>query len=325
MEGADPDASYTDPNSPESSQTCLYGASGVNDNPQLVALLLSYGANANDGEALYHSVEHRDLRCLRLILEAGGDPRGTNCLAHVLDYDDLEGLTLVLDHYGPPDEELNNAFHHALIRGRSVAHLRKLVEHGANLAYRRGGLTSYARARLLGETEAAEYLAQAGAETDLDNGERYTVACIEGDQSVPAVPIPPLLQGFLSYAARDGRVDAVRRLLAAGCEPDIKADSGLTGLHQAGLHGQAEAVQVLLDAGASLSEKDTHHNGTPLDWTVAGAAWGVRPEGDHLGAARIMLEHGAVAYCDADWILGLCKEMPDMRALLESQGIQVRS
>ena len=54
--GADPNANYIDPAWPDCSLPCLYGATGVNGNP-------------NDDKSLYHSTEHADNVCLKLLLE----------------------------------------------------------------------------------------------------------------------------------------------------------------------------------------------------------------------------------------------------------------
>ena len=47
---------------------CLYAAAGVNNNPALSRLLLEAGARPDDCESLYHSTEHADLVCMRLLL-----------------------------------------------------------------------------------------------------------------------------------------------------------------------------------------------------------------------------------------------------------------
>jgi hypothetical protein len=49
--------------------SALYGAAGSNHDAALAALLLDAGADPNDGESLYHSLESPD--CTRLLLERG--------------------------------------------------------------------------------------------------------------------------------------------------------------------------------------------------------------------------------------------------------------
>src|SRR5262249_27061614 len=49
--------------------SALYGAAGQNHDPELTRLLLEAGADPNDGESLYHSLENP--ACTRLLLQAG--------------------------------------------------------------------------------------------------------------------------------------------------------------------------------------------------------------------------------------------------------------
>jgi hypothetical protein len=72
--GADPNAAYIPEDLPDNPLSCLYAASGLNNNPALTQALLEAGANPNDGESLYHSTEHRDLACMKLLLRHGATP-----------------------------------------------------------------------------------------------------------------------------------------------------------------------------------------------------------------------------------------------------------
>ena len=49
----------------------LYGAAGVAHDPETTRLLLDRGANPNDGESLYHSMEAEDTACAELLLARG--------------------------------------------------------------------------------------------------------------------------------------------------------------------------------------------------------------------------------------------------------------
>src|SRR5580692_4472770 len=102
--GADPNAAFTPADLPDNPLSCLYAATGLNNNPALALALLEAGANPNDNESLYHSTEHDDMACLRLLLEHGARPAGTNALKHVLDREDLEGLRVLLAAGADPNE-----------------------------------------------------------------------------------------------------------------------------------------------------------------------------------------------------------------------------
>jgi ankyrin repeat protein len=76
----------------------LYGAAGKNQNAEMTKLLLDAGANPEDGESLYHSMEEHGMECARLLLEAGAKVEGSNALHHCLDQDDIEKLKLLLSY-----------------------------------------------------------------------------------------------------------------------------------------------------------------------------------------------------------------------------------
>ncbi|CAN5498827.1 ankyrin repeat domain-containing protein [soil metagenome] len=318
--GADANASYEEPSFPELPETCLYGAVGRASNAELTRILLDHGANPNDGEALYHGTEFANHEPLRLVLKTRGSSKGFNCLAHMLDREDLKGLEMVLESYGSPDDDLSSCLHHAIIRQRSVSHLEQLVDHGADPLFIRDGVSALMRARLMRNRAASDLLASRVSQ-EPSPVEKYLVALVEGDESVDALPVPPELQWVLAAAAGHNEVGIMRRMLDAGFDPDVIAGWGQTGLHMAGWMGFPEPVSLLLDRGASLAVKDLHHQGTPLNFTIAGAAWGANPSGNHLSAARLMLEHGAKEHCSPDFIRGLVVELPEMRSLLGEFGI----
>jgi ankyrin repeat protein len=72
--------------------------------------------------------------------------------------------------------------------------------------------------------------------------------------------------GLWRSCGKSGDVEAVRRCLAAGANPDQGDVSGICPLHIASLNGHVEIVRILLDAGADPNAVDKHDN-SPL-WTV---------------------------------------------------------
>ena len=72
----------------------LYGAAGSNHDPALTKLLLEAGANPNDGESLYHSLENP--ACTRLLLEHGARIAESNAIYRAMDLDDDTALKLLL-------------------------------------------------------------------------------------------------------------------------------------------------------------------------------------------------------------------------------------
>jgi ankyrin repeat protein len=89
----------------------------------------------------------------------------------------------------------------------------------------------------------------------------------------------------LFYAARDGDVDEIKRLIRAGADVNLKDVNGHTPLHFAAQEQKVEAAKTLLEAGAKLDEKDRHGN-TPLMRAVATS----RGEGEMI---RLLRKWGA--------------------------------
>ena len=62
----------------------------------------------------------------------------------------------------------------------------------------------------------------------------------------------------LHYAAREGHVEAVEALVAAGASLDARSEAGCTPLDVAAANGRTEAAAALVGAGAPLESMDTH-------------------------------------------------------------------
>jgi uncharacterized protein len=64
----------------------------------------------------------------------------------------------------------------------------------------------------------------------------------------------------LHYAAADGNVAEVHRLLAEGANANAQDDDGWTPAHFAAQAGSSESMSALLSAGADLGLTDSHGN-----------------------------------------------------------------
>ena len=217
---------------------CLYGATGYNNNPALARLLIDAGARVDDDESIYHSTEHPDLDCLRLLLEPRPRIR-EHVLKHLLDREDLAGTTLLLDAGADPNEtngRAETALHWAVWRDRSPAIVQLLLARGAAIDVTRvDGRSAYALAVLFGRDALATTLRDAGADPTLSDMDRYLLACTAGEAASawPSGPPRPTIADahLLPDLADAGLGAAALGLLAAGAGVDATGEHGATALH----------------------------------------------------------------------------------------------
>jgi ankyrin repeat protein len=299
--GADPNACFVPEDSPGDSLSCLYAATGLNNNPALALALLEAGASPNDSESLYHSTEHRDLACMKLLLSHGADPTGTNALKHMLDREDPEGLRLLLAARANPNEvnqRGETALHWAVGRGRSAQAITALLDRGVDLdAKRSDGRTAHALSIVSGQSEIAALLAERGAKTDLSALDRFVGAYAYSASNEPG-RLPVLARNGITSAGSEHllpdltsnhRTSAVRALLAAGMPVDARGEMGATALHWACWKGYADLVKLLLDHGASLEIEDEQFQGTPPGWFGHGVHNCGEGEGNYAEVARLLI------------------------------------
>ena len=190
---ADPNCSIGNRRPPDSLEkpgkdrlTAIYGAAGKLHDVQMTAMLLSAGADGNDNESLYHSLEdpNPDLPCTRLLLDAGTRVAGSNALAKVLDVDNLAGLELLLAHTEHGDPDLGRILHWAIYRGRSAAHVRAILDAGADPgALNVDKLTAHRHAANFALPEVMRLLQQGGSGEPQTDEERFVTACARADEN----------------------------------------------------------------------------------------------------------------------------------------------
>jgi ankyrin repeat protein len=306
--GANPNQAWRERES-DQFQTALYGAAGKNHDPEMTRMLLEAGANVNDGESLYHSVETHDHSCMRLLLEAGAKVEGSNALQHQLDKDDIDGLRLLLQFTKNVNDNRTSTIEIPLIwairRRRSRAHVEALLEAGANPNVKtKDGVSAYLFALHYAMTDIAEMLRESGADEALFLEDQFVAACARVDRTearriLAAHPdifsrmSEAQLRQLPNLAETRSNDNAVRLMVELGWPIDVRGgDWSASALNLAVYRGNADLARFLLEQGASWTERHGHNDNVRgiLGWSSRNQP--PNPEGDWVGCARALVDHG---------------------------------
>lgn len=193
-------------------------------------------------------------------------------------------------------QQLRRELHEAVARGDHDL-TNKLIAHGAPLeASNRLGSTPLHVAVSKGNVGMVQLLVAQGADRDAMDSGGYTPLALAAEKGHHAVAKAVLAAGAdasirrhgvfsaLDVAATKGHVLVISVLVRHGIDVnDAKQQSGETALHHAARENQADAIDVLVAAGANTEAKNEHEV-TPLH--EASGALGVE-------AAVSLLKHGA--------------------------------
>jgi ankyrin repeat protein len=274
-------------------------------------MLLKAGADPNDGEWLYHSLENPD--CTRLLLQYGARVAGTNALRRALDMPDPVALELLLAHGGdanePAGEGPTKIWGPPLLRAsavrRSSRHFAVLLAAGADPAARTpSGISAWRLATQVGLPEVVELLRAYGVEENITVEDDFVAACARADAIEarriqarhPDLPgsLPEVRLRLLPDAAVWGSSAAVKVKVELGWPIAARGgDWDASALHHAVFRGDVELTAFLLSHGASWRERQGFGDdviGT-LSWASVNEPTGpVNP--DWTGCARVLMAHG---------------------------------
>ena len=151
-----------------------------------------------------------------------------------------------------------------------VSAIRYLLANGASLTTLGNDLGLNA-ASFHGHWRLAQFLLEQGADanyTDTNNGETPLHAALCTTERIAHNRVMRVLLAHGADPNRATKPDVE----TGGFMRDVRT-CGETPLHRAAAFGDAEAIQMLLDAGAKIDAKDAHGD-SPLSW----GSWHLRPD-----------------------------------------------
>jgi uncharacterized protein len=287
-----------DVNAPQGDGSTALHWAAYRDDQEMARMLIAAGANINartrlgDLTPLFMAAKNGSASILSLMLDAKADPNTANA----------NGTTPLML---------------AAASGKSDA-VKLLLDRGADVNAKdlTNGQTSLMFAAALGRADAIRLLASRGADTNaitkvspiISMGERYKKLTdgkgTRGITSEGGRSDPTSMGGTtaLLFAVREGHMDAVRELVAAGADVNkVNAADNLSALTSAIINGQLDIAKFLLDNGANpkLASKGGL---TPLYATVD-AQWPERTwypppslaeqKTNHLELLKALLDKGA--------------------------------
>lgn len=329
--GADPNASYAG-GGDEGPQTCLYGAAGVNNDPDLTELLLQRGADPNDGtgpevvgaESLYHAAEWDDAAALEVLLAAKPHQSKIDyCLGRAIDTGAFLPVRAFLEAGADPNARVGGGDGKEAVsllhRAAALAPpgiLADMLEFGGQPTARNArGHTLTRVAVRYGREDVKALLRTPGRQvTDMipridwlmgsiNSGDLDSAVFLVRSNAALAAQLETEGPDILAAAAAKGELESVKGFFSAGLSP---ADPRVgASVFHACWFGHREVVAAFIEGGLDL-ELVSGWGGTPLNTAVYASllcthpsagqtmrSWREADHGDHAGVVADLLEAGA--------------------------------
>ncbi|HEY4902568.1 MAG TPA: ankyrin repeat domain-containing protein [Candidatus Sulfotelmatobacter sp.] len=291
--GASASTGYFEPaHQPEPEfESALYGAAGVARHVELTRLLLTRGADANNGEVVYHAPESYDNSVVKVLVESGRLTQDSlaTMLLRKHDWHDYEGIKWLLEHGADPNRMTHwhrTALHQAVTRDNSLEIFEVALDHGADPTLVAEGKSVIAIAARKGRGDLLELFERRGIAVDLRGKDQLLAACARGDAEAvrstvphePGVVKEVLADGgkLLAEFSGNGNTEGVRRLLDLGVDVASQFSDGdnywdvaknSTALHVAAWRARHSTVKLLIERRAPVDALDNKGR-TPLALAV---------------------------------------------------------
>ena len=312
--GASPD---TNNGARQGYRSALKGSVELN-NYEVVGVLLEAGANPDLDRPIAEAAGLGDHRCLELLLSHGAKViAGTWTVGAAVHADDAHAVSVVLealrDAGGQAAREASGELPDAVAEA-SADVVDALLAAGADPEVNDDDrdLSALRRAVRAGKDQNAALLLRAGATADSTDIDRFIGACVRADRQSAEQLLAehPDIRDRLTdndraavvEAAGSAPAAAVGLMLDLGFSPHARNGFGEQPLHAASYAGNAEAVRLLLDAGAEVDARDDNFEGTPLGYATVGSGEQAGKPGDWIGTVRLLVDAGASRH--GAWIVG---------------------
>ncbi len=302
--GANPNAAYTPDHLPDNPLPALYGASGLNSNLELTTALIDAGAILDDTESLYHSLEHKNKSCMKLLLERGAAANAPNILFHALDFEDVEVVKALFDAGASPlarhAEMDQTPLHWAVMRNRSAVTILELIDRGVELdAVQADGKAAYQLAYRMGQMEICSLLEKAGAAMNLSEVDRFFGEVATADEAKIKALSHRLIEfvsdkeveGMLPHLAMVHRTETLKAFLTAGADVNAQDSHGATALHWSCWYGFPDIAELVLEYGASADIRDEQFNAAASGWFTHGQQHCPDRGGNWYEIARLLVQY----------------------------------
>lgn len=289
-------------------RSALTGSVEVN-NPEVTKVLLEAGANPDDRQVIGGAAFNRHHECLELLLAHGARVDGTWAVYGAMGADDARVVSLLLDGLRASPGRAARLASESLADAAEQASLPvvvALLDGGADPCVKDDdGISALRRAVRAGKDETAARLKSAGADDDSTDVDRFIGACLNGDRVTAERLLAdhPGLRDRFDDRDRAAIVDAAASrpagTVALMCDLGFSPRAcngqswGEQPLHTAAYNGNADAVRVLLEAGAEVDARDTRFDATPLCYATVGSGEQAGKPGDWIQTVRLLIEAGA--------------------------------